>query len=191
MRAYQILVPVLALTISVPAAAQNEVPAALQSLKPHQIVEAVAAERQTLELTTVQERRLDSLHLAIRSEPHRYEAAPSPGKAHRNARMQPMISGQRAYEDALAVLTPEQRTRVRARFSDTAYRLPPELQGGQAAAARAGEPLRQHAPGAAPAEQSTKPADTAHDPLQHRGGEFPPAVEGDSGKPADPVTHQR
>lgn len=191
MRAYRMLVPVLALAISLPAAAQNEVPAALRSLKPHQIVEAVAAERQALELTAVQERRLDSLHLAIRSEPHRYEVAPSPGKAHRNARMQPMISGQRAYEDALAVLTPEQRSRARARFSDAAYRLPPELRGGQTAADRAGEPLRQHTPGAAPAEHSTKPEDTAHDPMLHRGGETPSAAEGDSGKPANPVTHQR
>jgi hypothetical protein len=162
MRAYRMLVPALALAMSVPAAAQNELPAPLRNLKPHQIVEAVAAERQALELTTVQERRLDSLHLAIRSEPHRYEAAPSPGKAHRNVRMQPMISGQRAYEDALAVLTPEQRTRAGARFSDTAYRLPPELRGGQAAADWTGKPVRQHAPAAAPAEQSTKPADTAH-----------------------------
>lgn len=185
------LVPALALAISVPAAAQNEVPAALRSLKPHQVVEAMAAERQTLDLTTVQERRLDSLHLAIRSEPHRYEAVPSPGKAHRNARMQPMISGQRAYADALAILTPEQRTRARAWFSDAEYRLPPGLQRGQAAPDRAGEPLRQHAPGATPAQQSTKQADSATDPLQHRGGETPPAIEGDSGKPRNPVTHQQ
>jgi len=191
MRAYRMLLPVLALTISVPAAAQNEVPAAFRSLKPHQIVEAVAAEKQTLDLTTVQARRLDSLHLAIRSEPHRYEATPSPGKAHRNVRMQPMISGQRAYADALAILTPAQRARAGARFSDPEYRLPAELQQAEAAAARAGEPLRQHVPGAAPAEESTKPAETAHDPLQHRGGETPRAVEGDSGKPANPVTHQQ
>jgi hypothetical protein len=191
MRAYQILVPVLALAMSAPLAAQNEVPAALRSLKPHQIVEAVVAERQTLELTPVQERRLDSLHLAIRREPHRYEKAPSPGKAHRNAKMQPMISGQGAYADALTILTPDQRARAGARFSAPEYRLPAELRQTEAAAARAGEPLRQHAPGAAPAEESTKPAETAHDPLQHRGGETPRAVEGDSGKPANPVTHQQ
>jgi hypothetical protein len=185
------LLPVLALAISVPAAAQDEVPAALRGLKPHQMVEAIAAERQTLDFTTVQARRLDSLHLAIRSEPHRYEVAPSPGKAHRNARMQPMISGQRAFADALAILTPEQRARALARFSDAEYRLPPELQGGRAAAERAGEPLHQHAPAAAPAEESTKPTDAAHDPLLHRGGETPRAVEGDSGKPANPVTHQQ
>ena len=153
MRTYQMLVPVLALALSLPAAAQTEVPAALRGLKPHQIVEAVVAERQTLKLTTVQERRLDSLHLAIRSEPHRYEVAPSPGKAHRAVRMQPMIPGQRAYEDALAVLTPEQRAQARARFSDPTYRLPPELRGGHAAADRAGEPLRQHAPAGPPTDQ--------------------------------------
>ena len=192
MRAYRMLLPALALVISVPAAAQNEVPAALRSLRPHQIVEAVAAERQALNLTAVQERRLDSLRQAIRSEPHRYEAAPSPGKAHQDARMQPMMSEQQAYADALAILTPEQRNRARTRFSDAEYRLPPQLQPGQAAGARAGEPLRQHAPGAAPAEQSTKPAETAQEPLQHHGGEAPKeAVENDSGKPANPVTHQR
>ena len=191
MRAYRMLLPALALVISVPAAAQNEVPAALRSLKPHQIVQAVAAERQTLDLTAVQERRLDSLHQAIRSEPHRYEAAPSPGKAHQDVRMQSMLSEQQADADALAILTPEQRNSARTRFSDAEYRLPPELQAGRAAAGRAGEPLRQHAPGAAPTQQSTKPAETANDPLQHRGGEAPRAVEGDSGKPANPVTHQR
>lgn len=191
MRAYRMLLPALALAISVPAAAQNEVPAALQSLKPHQIVQAVAAERQTLDLTAVQERRLDSLDQAIRSEPHRYAAAPSPGKAHQDARMQPMMSDQQAYADALAILTPEQRTRARARFSDADYRLPPELKPARAGAGQAGEPLHQHAPGAAPDQQSTKPAETAKDPLQHRGGEAPRAVDADTSKPANPVTHQR
>jgi hypothetical protein len=185
------LLPALTLAISVPAAAQNEVPAALRGLRPHQIVEAVAAERQALNLTTVQERRLDSLHLAIRSEPHRYEAAPAPGKAHRNTRMRPMISAQRAYAAALGILTPEQRTRVRVRFSDAEYQLPPELQRGEAAAGQAEAPLRDHATGAASGQESTQRADTADDPLLHRGGETTRAVEGDSGKPANPVTHQQ
>jgi hypothetical protein len=183
------LLPALTLAISVPAAAQNEIPAPLRSLRPHQIVEAIVADARALDLTSVQQHRLDSLHLAIRSEPHRYEGGPAPGKAHRNTRMRPMISGERAFADALAILTPEQRARARARFSNAAYRLPSEL-GATAAADQAGEPLRRHAPAAAPTEESTQPTDTVDDPLLHDGGATPQAVEGDRGKPADPVTHR-
>jgi hypothetical protein len=183
------LVPALVLAISTPAMAQKEVPAALQSLKPHQIVEAVIAERPALGFTEIQVRRLDSLHQAVRTEPHRYETAPSL-KAHRNVRMKPMISKQRAYTDALAILTADQRTRAAARFGDPEYRLPEELQArGPAAEGQATEPLRRHAEGAAPAGQATDSAKPG-DPLQHRGGEFPTAVEGDSEKPTNPVTHK-
>lgn len=191
MLAHRLLVPALLLAISAPAAAQNEFPAALRSLEPHQIVEAVMAERQTLGLTAVQEQRLESLHVAIRSEPHGYVATPSPGKAQPNARMRPMMSGQRVYADAMAMLTPEQRAEARARFTDPEYRLPSRLQGGQPATARPGEPLRRHAPGATPAEQSTQASDSAKDPLQHHGaGETPPAAQSDSGEPTNPVTHR-
>jgi hypothetical protein len=192
MLAYRMLVPALVLAISAPAAAaQDKVPAVLQDLKPHQIVEAVLAERQELGLTSLQERKLDSMHLAIRSEPHRYRTTPSPGKAHRNTRMQPMISDQKAFDEALTVLTPEQRTRALARFTDAEYRLPAELQRGQAASNRRGEPLGRHAPGAGPAEESTESADSATDPLQHHGGEAPQAAAQDEGgKPTDPVTHR-
>lgn len=189
MRVYRMVVPLLMLAISAPAAAQNEVPAVFRNLQPYQIIEAVAAERQTLNLTEVQEQQLDSLRLAIRAEPHRYKAARAPGKAHRNVRMQPMISGQRAYADALAVLTPAQRARARDRFSDAQYQLPPELQRAQADPS--GAPLRQHAPDGAPTQQSTSAADSTKDPLLHRGGETPPDMDADSTKPSDPVTHQR
>lgn len=148
MRTHQLLAPVLMLLVSAPAAAQDQVPTAFRSLKPYQIVEAMAAER-SLDLTAVQGRRLDSLRLAIRGEPHRYEGAPSP-KAHQNVRMQPMISRQEAYADALAILTPAQRSRARARFGDPEYRLPKELRQTHAAPNRPGEPLRRHAPGATP-----------------------------------------
>ena len=125
---YRMLVPAVLLALSAPAAAaQNEVPAALRDLKPHQIVEAVLAERQALGLTGVQERRLDSMHLAIRSEPHRYRTTGAPSKAHRSTRMLPMISDATAFEEAMAVLTPQQRTRALAKFNDPEYRLPPEL----------------------------------------------------------------
>lgn len=189
MRAHRMLVPVLVLAISAPVAAQDQVPAALQSLKPHQIVEAVAAEWQTLDLTAAQEGQLNSLHLAIWKEPHRYEAGPSL-KAHRPVRMKPMISRKRAYADALAILTPEQRARASARFGDSEYRLPAELQRGRAGPDQAGEPLSHHAAGAAPAEESTLSADSGKDPLQHRGGETPPALDGKTGKPTNPITHK-
>ena len=189
MLARRMLVPALVLAISTPAMAQKEVPAALQSLKPHQIVEAVMAERQALGFTEIQVGRLESLHQAVRTEPHRYVVAPSM-KAHQNVRMTPMISKQRAYADALAILTPDQRTRAAARFGDPSYQLPKELHARPPVAqGQAQEPLQGHAAGAPPAEQgtdSTKPGD----PLQHRGGEFPAAVEGESGKPSNPVTHK-
>ena len=60
MRVRTILVPVLLLAASTPMAAQQQVPAALQPLKPHQIVEAVSAEQgSTLHLTSIQVRRLE------------------------------------------------------------------------------------------------------------------------------------
>ena len=52
MRVHRILVPFLGLALATSAAAQDQVPAALRSLKPHQIVEAVVAERQTLNLAS-------------------------------------------------------------------------------------------------------------------------------------------
>jgi hypothetical protein len=185
------LVPALVLAISAPAAAaQEEVPAVLRDLKPHRIVEAVLAERQALGLTSLQERTLDSMHLAIRSEPHRYRTTSAPSKAHRNTRMEPMISDQKAYGDALTVLTPEQRTRALARFNDPGYRLPPELRQEKAASNQQGEPLDHHAPGARPAEESTKSADSAKDPLQHLGGEAPTTAVQSEGEPTNPVTHR-
>jgi hypothetical protein len=189
MRAHRWLVPALVLAISTPAMAQKEVPAALRNLKPYQIVEAVIAERQALGFTEIQVARLESLHQAIRTEPHRYQRAPSL-KAHRNVRMEPMISKKRAYADALAIMTPDQRTGAAARFGDPSYQLPEELQPSRPVAqGQAEEPLQHHAVGATPAEQVTDSAEP-EDPLQHRGGEFPPAAEDQGAKPTNPVTHQ-
>lgn len=190
MRAYQMLVPVLALAMSAPAAAQNQVPAGLRSLRPHQIVEAVAAEQQTLDLTAAQQHRLDSLHLAIRSEPHRYVASPGPGKAHQNLRMRPMISRQRAYAKALAILTPDQRARATARFGAADYRLPAGLQAGTADARRlAADPLGHHIADNTPVSQSAKSIEAAKDPLQHHFGQAP-AVQDAGASPANPMTHR-
>jgi hypothetical protein len=187
------LVPALVLAISAPAAAQDQVPAALRSLKPAQIVEVVAAERTALDLTTVQARQLDSLNLAIIKEPHSYKTAPSaPGKAHRNTRMEPMISQQEAYADALAILTTDQRARAKALFGDPGYQLPAQFQARAVETTdSATDPLQHHGAGAAPAAQSTKTADSTTDPLQHHGGELPSMAADDSGKPTDPVTHKQ
>lgn len=188
MLARRMLVPALVLAISAPAAAQDQVPAALRSLKPHQIIEAVIAERQTLDITDTQARQLDSVHLAVRDEVHRYERAPS-NKAHQNMRMKPMTSGRRAYTDALAVLTPEQRARAAERFNDAAYRLPKELQAAAPRAQKhAGDPLDHHRVGAAPTAEATDSA-KLEGPLEHRGGQAPPA-KADSGKPTNPATHR-
>jgi hypothetical protein len=138
------LVPILALAISAPAVAQDQVPPALGSLRAHQIVEAVAAEGQTLDLTPAQQRQLDSLHLAIRNEPHRYVAGAVPGKAQENFRMRPMVSRQQAYTDALAILAPDQRARAAARFGAADYRLPAGLQPRTAARSPATDPLQHH-----------------------------------------------
>ena len=189
MRAHTFLVPVLLLAASTPMVAQEQVPAALQGLKPHQIVEAVSAEQgSTLHLTSAQIRRLDSLHVVVRSEPHRYE--PSPGqKAHQNVRMQPMISKRKAYADAKAILTPEQRAQIEARFNDPTYQLPDKLQK-KAAQEDAGDPLQHHGAGAPPAGQSTDTS--AAKPLEHnRGMGAPSSNDVDTGQTApNPETHR-
>lgn len=183
------LVPVLLLAASTPMVAQEQVPAALQGLKPHQIVEAVSAEQgSTLHLTSVQIRRLDSLHVAVRSEPHKYEPSPSM-KAHQNVRMQPMISKRRAYADAMAILTPEQRAQAQARFDEPTYQLPANLQK-KAAQEDAGDPLQHHAAGARPADASTDSSPA--DPLEHHKGTGAPSSRAvDSGQTApNPETHK-
>jgi hypothetical protein len=190
MRASTKLLPLLILAVSTPIAAQQKVPAPLAGLKPHQIVEAVAAEQQSLGLTAVQVHRLDSLHFAVKGERHRYDASPSL-KAHQNIRMKPMISKRRAYGDALAILTPDQRTRAAARFDDPAYTLPEGLQAATAKVEQPAEPLQHHVAGAAPAGQATG-GNSAEDPLEHHKGTGAPSERAvDSGQPApNPETHK-
>ena len=202
MLAYRLLVPAVLLAISTPAMAQDEVPAAFQSLKPHQIVEAVIAERTTLGLTEAQTHWLDSLHTAIRKEPHRYEGTP-PGRF--QYRHRAMVSRSRAYAEALSALTADQRAQAQARFNDGQYRLPAELQPRQARAGGkpretgaastepATDPLQHHGGKAGlPAKAGAASADPGKDPLRHRQGKATPAVtsDGDSGKQADPMTHK-
>jgi hypothetical protein len=102
-----------------PALAQ-QVPGSLESYKPHEIVEAVISEGGTVRLTPDQLKRLDSLHLSVRDERHRWAAAPG-NKAHQTLRMRPMISQKRAYSDALAILTATQREELARTFAAPGY----------------------------------------------------------------------
>jgi hypothetical protein len=93
----------------------SEVPAAFDSLKPHEIVQVFVAEAEALDLSMEQIEDLEALHVAVRDEPHRYTSKGAPGKAHRHSMMEPMISKRRAYNDARSYLTPAQQ--------ETAYKL--------------------------------------------------------------------
>ena len=117
--------------------AQKEVPASLSALKPHEVVEAVMSEARSPSLTGQQQARLESIHLAVRDERHRWTETPG-NRAHRNVRMEPMITQDKAYTDALAELTPAQRNAVLKRFNDADYvpvvpslasRVPASLEG--------------------------------------------------------------
>jgi hypothetical protein len=128
---------VLLAVLAVPLAAQDAVPAALEDLKPHEVVEAVVSEAQSLGLTADQARRLDSIHLAVRDERHQWEREPN-RKAHQRLRMKPMISLREAYSGAMAILTPPQRAAVVQRFDAPDYvpvvpslatTVPPSLEG--------------------------------------------------------------
>jgi hypothetical protein len=98
------------------------VPASLQNLKPHEIVEAFLAESGSLGLNAQQNRDLETLHLAVRDEPHRYTRRAHGVRGPKHMMMEPMISKRRAYNDALSYLTPEQQGRAASRFRDPAYR---------------------------------------------------------------------
>jgi hypothetical protein len=83
-----------------------KVPAALQGLKPHVIVERVLAERERLALSGDQARQLEELHVMIRDEKHRYTH--EGGKPHQTTHQQ-MVTRSQAFADAMAILTPDQR----------------------------------------------------------------------------------
>lgn len=102
-----------------PALAQ-QVPQALESYKPHEIVEAVISEAQPLSLTADQVKRLDALHVSVRDERHRWAETPG-NKAHKTLKMKSMISQERAYRDALAILTATQRQQLERSFGETGY----------------------------------------------------------------------
>ena len=87
-----------------PAVAQERVPESLAALKPHEVVEAFTSEAKALALTQEQLGRVDSLHVAVRDERHRWSPRPST-KAHRQRQMEPVISQDEASREAAAVLT--------------------------------------------------------------------------------------
>ena len=83
-------------------------------------MEAFTAEAKSSGLTQAQLVALDSMHVAVRDERHRW--APTSGnKAHQ---MEPMISKRRAYNDALSILTPDQQERAYKRFNAPGYKPP-------------------------------------------------------------------
>jgi hypothetical protein len=108
-----------AAAIRSPALAQ-QVPQALESYKPHEIVEAVISEARPLSLSADQLKRLDDLHVSVRDERHHWAETPG-NKAHKTLKMKPMISQKRAYGDALAILTTTQREQLERRFTVPGY----------------------------------------------------------------------
>ena len=119
-RASLMTAALIAAVATAPARGQEPVPATLQNLKPHEIVEAVTSESKTVDLTPAQLGRLDSLHVAVRDEQHNWETVPG-SHAHTAKRMKPMISAEQAYGSAMAILTPEQRGKLVGRFADSTY----------------------------------------------------------------------
>jgi Spy/CpxP family protein refolding chaperone len=114
------LTAVMLATAAGAAVAGPPVPPAFKNLKPFQVVEQVMGQRQALNLTDAQFTRLDDLSLAIRSEKHRFTH--EGGKPH-TTRHVPMVSRQKAYEQALAILTPDQQARLQALFPPPATKV--------------------------------------------------------------------
>ena len=91
-----------------------KLPASLNSVKPHEVVEHILAEQKKLGLSGAQVQQLQELHVAIRDEKHQYSHAG--GKPH-ETKHQRMITREQAFADAMAVLSAEQRLRVVELFS--------------------------------------------------------------------------
>ena len=113
---------VLLIAAAIPARADGPVPRSFKSLKAYQVVEEVMAQRQLLGLTDQQFVQLDDLSLAIRNEKHRF--IHQGGKPHTTEHV-PMVSRQEAYDQALAILTPDQRARFEAIFQAPAPEVKP------------------------------------------------------------------
>jgi Spy/CpxP family protein refolding chaperone len=90
------------------------IPAGLKPLSAHEVVMQVRDQQAALGLTDQQVLDLDALHTQIRTEKHQYKH-----QAGKPMDMQhvPMISKTQAYEETMAVLTPEQRERCQKLFA--------------------------------------------------------------------------
>jgi hypothetical protein len=117
------LTAALLLSASAIARADGPVPQTYRSLKPYQVVEQVMAQKAVLGLTDQQFTLLDDLSIAIRTEKHSFTH--QGGKPH-NTQHVPMVTRQQAYDEALAVLTPDQQARLEAMYQipATAERAP-------------------------------------------------------------------
>ena len=105
------LAAALLLTATTTARADGPVPQTLRGLKPHQVVEQVMAQREMLSLTDEQFARLDDLSIAIGTEKHSFTH--QGGKPHSTQHV-PMVIRRQAYEQAMAILTPDQQARFEA-----------------------------------------------------------------------------
>ena len=90
------------------------IPAGLKPLKAHEVVMQVRDQQAALGLTNQQVLALDALHTRIKTEKHQYKH--QAGKP-MDMRHVPMISKTQAYEETMAVLTPEQQERCRTIFA--------------------------------------------------------------------------
>lgn len=106
---------------SLPLLAQEKVPSSLTAFKPHEVVEAFTAEAKSIGLSQVQLARLDSLHVAVRDERHRWMPPPGTSKPYLATQMKPMISREKAFSQALAILTVAQRQAIIERFNAPDY----------------------------------------------------------------------
>ena len=75
-------------------------------------------------LTDEQVAQLDSLHVAVRDEAHRYTTQQHGGKGQPHKMMEPMISQRRAYNDALSYLTKDQRLAADRLYRSPGYKAP-------------------------------------------------------------------
>ena len=104
-----------ALLLSGPGAlgAAEPLPQILHRLRPHQVVAQVLTQRQELQLSEAQVGSLSALEAALRTEPHRY--IHRGGKPHRTRHV-PMTTRAQAYQQVLALVTPEQQDRLATLF---------------------------------------------------------------------------
>ncbi|HEX7335865.1 MAG TPA: hypothetical protein VF252_01555 [Gemmatimonadales bacterium] len=86
-----------------------KIPSGLKSGKPHEVVARILQQRAELGFTEAQVQDLEALHIMVRDEKHRYSHDGS--KPHKTKHQQ-MITRERAFADAMAVLSAEQRLRV-------------------------------------------------------------------------------